>query len=158
MWALLSGGHNTTAWAGRGHHGGLLCRPAGTALPGTPHSLATVLGASLPGTDPQPGSGPSGRPPRGSQTGPAKGHPRECPGIEGGGSRELWQGAGAASGPPPASLWLWALCPWALTCLSSEQDMGLSVLAQFLSSGLEDVYKPQGHSIVFFKIQFSSVT
>ena len=35
--------------------------------------------------------------------------------------------------------------------------MGLDVLAQFLSSGLEDVYKPQGHSILFLKIQFSSV-
>lgn len=35
MWALLSGGHNTTAWAGHGGRGGLLFGPAGT-----PHSLA----------------------------------------------------------------------------------------------------------------------
>ena len=55
--------------------------------------------------------------PRGSQTGPAKGHPRAWPGVEGGGGRELWRGAGAASGPPPAPPWPWAPCPWALTCL-----------------------------------------
>ena len=73
-----------------------------------------------------------------------------------------WRKQGAVAGvgapcPPQASPWLWAPCPWALTCLSSEQDVGLNVLAQLLSSGLEDVCKAQGHSILFFKIQCSSV-
>ena len=120
-----------------------------------PHSITTVLGAGLPGTEPQPGGGPSGRPPRGSQTGPAKDHLRACPGVEGRGSRELWRGWGRFLPSTSFSMAVGTLplgthLPVLRAGRGAKRPSSVPV-------GLEDVYKAQDHSILFFKIQFSSV-